>query len=100
MRRVPFTVIGVLESKGQSMMGYDQDDLILMPLSTARKRVLGATNSWLHSRTHQSPYRYDKDRGYVCTLSALVLKRIAAVTAAAVALASPTTSAGVLPVSA
>jgi putative ABC transport system permease protein len=44
VRRVPFTVIGVLEGKGQSMMGYDQDDLILMPLSTARKRVLGATN--------------------------------------------------------
>jgi putative ABC transport system permease protein len=41
VRRVPFTVIGVLESKGQSLMGHDQDDLILMPLSTARKRVLG-----------------------------------------------------------
>ena len=44
IRRVPFTVIGVLESKGQSMMGTDQDDLILMPISTARKRVLGASN--------------------------------------------------------
>ena len=44
VRRVPFTVIGVLESKGQSMMGSDQDDLILMPISTARKRVLGASN--------------------------------------------------------
>ena len=44
IRRVPFTVIGVLESKGQSMMGADQDDLVLMPISTARKRVLGATN--------------------------------------------------------
>jgi serine/threonine protein phosphatase PrpC/predicted Ser/Thr protein kinase len=38
------------------------------------ERVLDATNSWLHSRTRESPYRYDKDRGYVCTLSALVLK--------------------------
>jgi len=44
IRRVPFTVIGVLEAKGQSMMGADQDDLVLMPISTARKRVLGATN--------------------------------------------------------
>jgi len=44
IRRVPFTVIGVLESKGQSMMGTDQDDLVLMPISTARKRVLGASN--------------------------------------------------------
>ena len=38
------------------------------------ERVLGATNSWLHSRTRDSPYRYERDRGYVCTLSALVLK--------------------------
>jgi serine/threonine protein phosphatase PrpC/predicted Ser/Thr protein kinase len=38
------------------------------------ERVLGATNSWLHSRTRDSPYRYDQNRGYVCTLSALVLK--------------------------
>ena len=44
IRRVPFTVIGVLEGKGQSLMGTDQDDLILMPLTTARKRVLGAAN--------------------------------------------------------
>ncbi len=44
IRRVPFTVIGVLEGKGQSLMGSDQDDLILMPISTARKRVLGATH--------------------------------------------------------
>ena len=43
IRRVPFTVIGVLETKGQSMMGTDQDDLVLMPISTARKRVLGGT---------------------------------------------------------
>ncbi|MGW8271510.1 MAG: ABC transporter permease [Burkholderiales bacterium] len=41
--RVPFTVIGTLETKGQSMMGTDQDDLVLMPLDTARNRVLGAT---------------------------------------------------------
>lgn len=37
-------------------------------------RVLMATNSWLHTQTHQSQYRYDKDRGYVCTLSAIVIK--------------------------
>ncbi|OGA01652.1 MAG: multidrug ABC transporter substrate-binding protein [Betaproteobacteria bacterium RIFCSPLOWO2_02_67_12] len=44
VRRVPFTVIGVLVGKGQSMMGSDQDDLVIMPISTARKRVLGAAN--------------------------------------------------------
>lgn len=38
------------------------------------QRVLMATNSWLHSQTQRSQYRYDKDRGYVCTLSALVIK--------------------------
>src|SRR4051812_31427458 len=38
------------------------------------ERVLTATNSWLHSKTRQSPYRYEQDKGYVCTLSALVLK--------------------------
>lgn len=38
------------------------------------QRVLTATNSWLHAQTRQSQYRYDKDRGYVCTLSAMVIK--------------------------
>lgn len=37
-------------------------------------QVIAATNSWLHNLTQQSQYRYDKDRGYVCTLSALILK--------------------------
>ena len=37
-------------------------------------RVLSATNSWLYSQSQNSPYRYDKDKGYVCTLSALVIK--------------------------
>jgi serine/threonine protein phosphatase PrpC len=37
-------------------------------------RVLAATNSWLHSRTQQSPFRNDMERGYVCTLSAIVIK--------------------------
>jgi putative ABC transport system permease protein len=43
IRKVPLVIIGVLESKGQNMMGQDQDDVILIPLTTARKRVLGAT---------------------------------------------------------
>ena len=49
IRRVPFTVIGVLDGKGQSLMGTDQDDLILMPISTARKRVLGGNIAKLRS---------------------------------------------------
>jgi putative ABC transport system permease protein len=44
IRRVPHTVIGVLDRKGQSMIGQDQDDVALIPITTARKRVLGGTN--------------------------------------------------------
>ena len=40
--RVPFTVAGVLESKGQGGWGQDQDDVILVPLETARRRLMGA----------------------------------------------------------
>lgn len=43
-------------------------------VKTSAQRVLIATNSWLHSQTLHSQHRYDKDRGYVCTFSALVLK--------------------------
>ncbi len=38
------------------------------------QQVLRATNSWLYSQTRQGQYRYDKDRGYVCTLSAMIIK--------------------------
>src|SRR5690606_38396153 len=43
-------------------------------VKTSAQKVLTASNSWLHAQTRQSPYRYDSDRGYVCTFSALVLK--------------------------
>jgi putative ABC transport system permease protein len=43
VRTVPLTIIGVLDRKGQNALGQDQDDIILMPLSTARNRVLGQT---------------------------------------------------------
>ena len=45
IKRVPFTVIGVLDVKGQSMIGTDQDDLILVPIKTARSRVLGTASA-------------------------------------------------------
>lgn len=38
------------------------------------QRVLTATNSWLYAQTRQSQHRYDTGRGYVCTLSAIVVK--------------------------
>jgi putative ABC transport system permease protein len=41
INRVPFIVIGVLKKKGQSSYGTDQDDIIMMPISSARSRVIG-----------------------------------------------------------
>ena len=43
-------------------------------VKTSAQRVLAATNSWLHAQTRRSQYAYDKDKGYVCTLSAMVIK--------------------------
>jgi putative ABC transport system permease protein len=40
--RVPFTVVGTLKSKGQGGFGQDQDDLVVVPLETARRRLMGA----------------------------------------------------------
>jgi putative ABC transport system permease protein len=45
IKRVPFTVAGVLAPKGQSPTGQDQDDIILMPISTAKKKVIGASQA-------------------------------------------------------
>ncbi|PSH02842.1 MAG: multidrug ABC transporter substrate-binding protein [Acidobacteria bacterium] len=41
VKNVPFSVVGVLAPKGQSPTGQDQDDVILMPISTAKRKVLG-----------------------------------------------------------
>jgi len=43
--RVPFTVVGTLKSKGQGGFGQDQDDLVLVPLETGRRRLMGATGA-------------------------------------------------------
>lgn len=42
--RVPFTVVGVLKPKGQGGFGQDQDDLVVVPLETARRRLVTAQN--------------------------------------------------------
>jgi serine/threonine protein phosphatase PrpC/predicted Ser/Thr protein kinase len=41
---------------------------------TAGSRVLTATNAWLHAQSQSGPDGHDRDRGYVCTFSALVIK--------------------------
>ncbi len=42
IKKVPFTVIGVLSSKGQSPRGDDQDDVVYIPLTTSQKKVFGS----------------------------------------------------------
>ena len=41
LRNVPFTVVGVLEEKGQTASGNDQDDVVLVPYSTMQTRLAG-----------------------------------------------------------
>jgi putative ABC transport system permease protein len=41
VKNVPVTIVGVLARKGQNMTGNDQDDVIMVPLSTARNRIVG-----------------------------------------------------------
>jgi putative ABC transport system permease protein len=45
IKNVPFTVVGVLTPKGQSPSGQDQDDIILLPISTAKQKVLGTNKA-------------------------------------------------------
>src|SRR4051812_31772982 len=43
VRNLPFRIVGVLEAKGQSQWGQDQDDTLLMPYTTAMKKLLSTT---------------------------------------------------------
>ncbi len=43
IKKVPFTVIGVLRAKGQTLTGQDQDDRIYVPITTAQKKIFGRT---------------------------------------------------------
>src|ERR671918_1715139 len=45
IKKVPFTVVGLLDRKGQNSWGQDQDDVIIIPLSTAKNKVLGKSNT-------------------------------------------------------
>jgi putative ABC transport system permease protein len=45
IRNIPFRVIGILETKGGSMMGQDQDDVVVAPYETVRKRLQGQTQT-------------------------------------------------------
>jgi len=41
IKKIPFTVVGILATKGQSAQGQDQDDTIYIPVTTAQKKVFG-----------------------------------------------------------
>ncbi len=45
LKSVPFTVVGTLVPKGQSPTGQDQDDVVLIPITTAKKKVLGSNQA-------------------------------------------------------
>lgn len=44
IKNMPFKVAGLLASKGQSTQGYDQDDIIFIPYSTAQKKIIGISH--------------------------------------------------------
>src|SRR4029079_5789069 len=43
VKDVPVTILGVLTAKGLSPQGVDQDDIVIMPYTSAMKRVIGGT---------------------------------------------------------
>ena len=54
VKYVPFTIVGLLAPKGQSFAGQDQDDVVLIPLGTARGRILGQPQGRLRTVGHIS----------------------------------------------
>ncbi len=70
------SAVGQVASQA-TITGFLQDYFCTSEAWSVKKsahQVLSATNSWLYSQTQQGQYRFDKDRGYVCTLSAMILK--------------------------
>lgn len=47
VKKVPLVIVGVLDKKGQNSLGQDQDDVLMVPLSTARNRLLGSAQGKL-----------------------------------------------------
>lgn len=43
IKKIPFRVVGIMATKGQSVMGQDQDDTIFVPVTTAQKKLFGTT---------------------------------------------------------
>ena len=65
------------EAAQSAVTGFLEDYYCTSDAWSVRKsaeHVLAAVNSWLHAQTQQSQHRYDRERGYVCTFSGLVIK--------------------------
>ena len=60
LNKIPFTVIGVLAPKGSSAWGNDQDDRILIPFTTAERKVLGTNQVGTVGAIFASTKQYDQ----------------------------------------
>jgi ABC-type antimicrobial peptide transport system permease subunit len=60
IKNVPFRVIGLLDAKGQTLWGQDQDDVIVIPFSTAERRVLGSEILGTVDQIHASAVASDR----------------------------------------
>jgi len=72
IKNVPFKVVGVLEKKGGSTMGNDQDDQIVIPYTTAMKRILGNNRLGLVQVSAKSP---DSIQDAMAEIKALLRQR-------------------------
>jgi putative ABC transport system permease protein len=68
----PFVVIGVLSAKGSNMMGMDQDDVVVVPYTTAMRRMFGQTNLRSVNISASSPDMIDH---VVAQITALLRER-------------------------
>ncbi len=74
LNKVPFTVIGVLAAKGSSAWGNDQDDRILIPFTTAERKVLGTKQKGTVGAIFASTKQYDQLPQAVESITAVLRK--------------------------
>ncbi len=74
LNKVPFTVIGVLAPKGSSAWGNDQDDRILIPFTTAERKVLGTKQMGTVGAIFVSAKQYDQLPQAVKSVTAVLRK--------------------------